>query len=201
MQTLFFGDSAAWFTVPAIIGSVFFGFRILMLLVGAGAHDIGIDAHAGDLHTGDLHAGDVHGDGSHSDSSHAFQVLSIQSIAAFLMGFGWAGFAAYRNGWNWTGVIVMALVCGAAMVYFLGLLLKGMADLQSSGNIPLGAALDREGDVYCTVPSGGRGQVRLNLKQRQRIYNAVTKGEDLPTGTRVKVVRINDDNTLTVARA
>jgi membrane protein implicated in regulation of membrane protease activity len=200
MQNLFFGDGAAWFTVPAIVGSVFFLFRILMLLVGAGAHDLGMDFHGG-AHAGDLHAGDVHGDGSHSDSAHAFQVLSLQSIAAFLMGFGWAGFAAYRNGWHWTGVIIMALVCGGAMVWLLGLLLKGMADLQSSGNIPLAAALDREGDIYCSIAGGGQGQVRLTVKQRQRIYNAVTSGEDLPTGTRVRVVRINDDNTLTVARA
>src|SRR4051794_36534401 len=98
MQELFFGDNAAWYTVPALIGSVFFAFRIVMLLVGAGAHDIGIDLH------GDVHAdagGDLHADGSHGDSSHAFQVLSLQSIAAFFMGFGWAGLAAYRNGWHW----------------------------------------------------------------------------------------------------
>jgi membrane protein implicated in regulation of membrane protease activity len=199
MQNLFFGDSAAWFTVPAIIGSVFFLFRCFMLLVGAGAHDIGLDLHA-DAHA-DLHGGDLHGDGTHNDSAHAFQVLSVQSIAAFLMGFGWAGLAAYRNGWHWSGVMVVALVCGGAMVWMLGLLLKGMADLQSSGNIPMAAALDHEGDVYVTVPDGGRGQVRVTVEERQRIYNAVTRGEDLPTGTRVRVVRVNDDNTLTVARA
>jgi hypothetical protein len=43
--------------------------------------------------------------------------------------------------------------------------------------------------------------VRVTLGQRQRIYNAVTEGEELPTSTRVKVTRVNQDNTLTVARA
>ena len=73
-----------------------------------------------------------------------------------MMGFGWAGFASYRNDWHWTtGTLAVATVCGVGMVWLLGLLLKGMADLQSSGNIPLAAALDHEGDVYSPCPTAG----------------------------------------------
>ena len=41
------------------------------------------------------------------------------------------------------------------------------------------------------------------VDDRQRIYTAMAgPGEaDLPRGTRVRVVKVNDDNTLTVARA
>ena len=81
-------------------------------------------------------------------------------------------------------------------------MLRAMNELQASGNISIRTALGCEGDVYVTVPSDGvGGQVRVTLDSRQRIYNAVTRGEDLATGTRVKVVNVNDDNTLTVVRA
>ena len=213
MYETMFGEHAAWFTVPALIGTVFFVFRILMLMIGAGTHDIGMNVHGGDFHVGggghfdaghDAAAGGMPAPqvDAHSDSSHSFQVLSIQSVAAFMMGFGWAGLATYKGSdWHWGPVMVAGCLGGVAMVWLLGLLLKGMADLQSSGNIPIDAAMGVEGDVYVTVPSRGAGQVRLTVRERQRIYNATTGGEDLPTGTRVRVVNVNPDNTLTVARA
>jgi membrane protein implicated in regulation of membrane protease activity len=119
------------------------------------------------------------------------------------MGFGWGALAGYRGmGWEIPGSIAVGAAAGLGMVYLLGVMMKGMADLQTSGNISIKSAEGLEGDVYVTVPSGsGRGQVRVNIDNRQRIYNAVSSGEELASGTRVRVVRVNQDNTLTVARA
>ena len=190
MYDLFFSDGALWFTVPAILGTVFFVLRLALLLVGAG-HDGGFDLH------GD--AGDVH-----ADSGHDFQVLSVQSIACFLMGFGWGALGALRGlGWQVPGSVLFGCAVGAGFVYILAILLRGMSELQSSGNIEIESAVGLEGDIYVSVPgeSRGRGQVRLNIDERQRIYNAISSDEPLPTGTRVRVIRANHDNTLTVARA
>lgn len=199
MYELLFGGNAAWFSIPAIIGTVFFALRVVLMLVGGAADlDLDLDADVGG-------AGATLGETDvHWDSGHAFQVLSIQSLAAFVMGFGWGGLAALKgSGWEWPAVIVTSLVCGAGMVWLLGLLLKGIHDLQASGNVSIHAAVGHEGDVYCTIPGEGRGrgQVRMTIQNRQRIYNAVTLGEDLPTSTRVRVTQVNEDNTLTVARA
>jgi hypothetical protein len=183
---LFFGDNAAWYTIPAIVGTTFFTLRIVLMLVGLGHGDLEINH-------------DIH-----PDSSHDFEIFSLQSIAAFAMGFGWGAFAAYRGTqWGIGGQLISGALCGAGMVWILAVSLRAMADLQSSGNIELSSAVGREGEVYVTVPAGGagRGQVRLVLEERQRIYNAISPEADLPRGTRVKVIKINDDNTLTVARA
>jgi hypothetical protein len=142
----------------------------------------------------------------HSDSGHDFQVLSVQTIASFLMGFGWGGLGMLKGthfGDQPMVVWVVAIGLGVAMVWLLALLLKGMADLQTSGNISIAQAVGHEGDVYIGVPgwSGGRGQVRLTIQNNERYYNAVTGGEELPRGTRVRVVKVNEDDTLTVARA
>jgi hypothetical protein len=187
MWNTFFGDSAAWYTIPAIVGTTFFTLRIVLMLVGLGHGDL-----------------EISHDIDHPDSSHDFQIFSLQSIAAFAMGFGWGAFAAYRGTqWGIGGELASGGICGGIMVWALAVGLRAMADLTSSGNIEIARAVGREGDVYVTVPAGGtaRGQVRLVIEERQRIYNAISGEDDLPRGTRVKVVKINDDNTVTVARA
>jgi membrane protein implicated in regulation of membrane protease activity len=181
-----FSYPAAWYSVPALVGTVFFVLRIVLMLAGMGAHDL-------DFH----HDVDV----NHPDSGHSFEILSIQSIAAFAMGFGWGAFAGLKSGFSPIAVNLVGLGAGAGMVWLLAIALRAMADLQTSGNISLASALGKEGDVYVTVPgAAGRGQVRLTLDQRQRFYDAVSE-ETLPTGTRVRVVKVNDDNTLMVAKA
>jgi hypothetical protein len=182
---LLFGDNAAWYTVPAIIGTAFFSLRIVLMMIGMGA-DVDVDI-----------------DGA--DSTDAFHVLSLQSIAAFAMGFGWGGFAAYRGNpeWGQMGAVLSGLICGSGMVWLLMILLRAMTELQTDGNIPLSEAVGKVGEVYLTVPQpgAGRGQVKLVVDQRQRMYSAISGEEALPTGTRVRVVSANDDNTVTVARA
>lgn len=188
METLF-GNGAAWFTVPALFGTCVFLFQITTMLLGGDAEVMGdVELDIGEL----------------SDSTHAFQILSLQSIAAFMMGFGWAAFAASEGfGWSNLSSIVIGVVFGAFLVWMLALILKGIHDLQSSGNVRIASAVGLEGDVYVTVPEAGagRGQVRLIIKGRQRIFNAVAEADPLPTGSRVRVTRANDDNTLTVNHA
>jgi membrane protein implicated in regulation of membrane protease activity len=186
MLDYLFSYPAAWYSVPALIGTVFFLLRIVLMLAGMGDHGFDFD-----------HDVDV----NHPDSGHSFEILSIQSIAAFAMGFGWGAFAGLKSGFSPVGVNLVGLGAGVGMVWLLAIALRAMADLQTSGNIPLTSAIGKEGDVYVTVPgTAGRGQVRLTVDERQRFYDAVAE-ETLPTGTRVRVVKVNDDNTLMVAKA
>lgn len=194
---LFFGGFAAWFTVPAFIGSFFFLVRMALMFVGGhGDVDTDFDVH-GDFHV-DSHVGD------HTDSSSAFKILSIQAIAAFLMGFGWGGLGGLRGaGWDVTSSTVFGLVTGAGMVWLLGRLLGVVYRFQSSGTVRIDAALGVEGSVYIGIPPRreGRGSVRLVIDNRERFYNAVTDHESIESHARVRVTEINDDNTVTVIRA
>jgi len=100
--------------------------------------------------------------------------------------------------------MVIGVIGGVAMVWILATLLRNMYKLHASGNIPIDAAIDHVGDVYVTVPAAGkgRGQVRVTINNRQRIYNATsTLPTDLTPSTRVRVVQVNQDNTLSVMPA
>ena len=189
MSQLLFGDNAIWFGVPAIVGTLFFLFRLVMMLVlGAGHGDgLHVEGDAFDL--------------DHGDSSGAFKVLSVQAVAAFLMGFGWGGLGAYR-GWGLPAVVSVpvGIAFGTFMMWLLAKLLRWIVRMQSSGTLPIATALQEEGTVYVTVPGrrAGRGSVRVVVDDRMQYYAAITDGQTLVPPTRVRVVEVNDDHTLTV---
>ena len=57
--------------------------------------------------------------------------------------------------------------------------------------------------MYIEVPGkgSGSGQVRVIVDQRQRMFGAISDGATIPSRTRVRVLRANADNTLTVEPA
>lgn len=186
MFEVMFGEYAAWFTIPALLGSIFFILRLAVSFIG---FDADVDADVDDLS---------------DDSTETFKFISIQALLTFAMGFGWAGFGAYRGAaLNITSSMLIGLVGGVAMVWLLARLLRMVRGLEVSGNISVDSALGLEGQVYTTVPpmGQGRGQVRLTIAQRHRIYNAISDAGELRPPMRVRVVRVNDDRSLTVQPA
>ena len=73
-----FGDNAAWFGLPAVLGTIFFLIRFGFLLIGGDSG--GVDADL-DLDL-DLDV-DMDTDAGHGDPGEAMKVLSVQSIATF----------------------------------------------------------------------------------------------------------------------
>ncbi|MBX3390940.1 MAG: hypothetical protein KF691_15935 [Phycisphaeraceae bacterium] len=187
MLELFFGDNAGYFALPAALGTAFFVFRLAFLLLG---HSHGLDIET-----------DADVDGSHTDPGEAFKLLSLQSISTFSMGFGWGGLGAYRGAvWPWQTSLLVAILCGMGMVWLLALMLKAIFDMQQSGNISLDSAIGNEGEVYVNIPAlgEGSGQVRMVLRDRMRIVNAKSEGDAIASSRRVRVVRVNQDNTVGV---
>lgn len=194
MIDFLFGGPAPWFTVPAAIGTVFFAVRLGMLLIGTDSDF--------DLDTGGGGGPADH----HADSDQTFKVLSVQSVAAFLMGFGWAGLGGLRgSSFGIAESIGIGLLGGAAMVWLLGWLLKMVYDLQTHGNIAISSLVGLEGDVYVTIPArdagqGRTGRVRVVVRDRQRFYPGISSGPEIPRGGRVRVLEVAGDRTLVVQK-
>jgi hypothetical protein len=189
----FFGGAATWFALPAIVGTGGILVRLaLVSLVGDGpsGDDAGAAGHDG--------AGVA---GSHGDI--AATAISVQGILTFLMGFGWAGLGSYRGTDLSPGI--SALIGTGTGVVFLAIsaaMLRASRRLQSSGNVSIADLVGAEAEVYTIIPAAGQGQgqIKAVIGDRQRFVNAVSEGAELPARTRVKVVRANPDNTLTVRR-
>lgn len=196
-----FQQETLFFTIPALLGTGVFLVRLGLMAIGGVADgvdgvdlDVDLDVDA-DVDLGvDVEAG---------DSTHAFELLSVQSIAAFLMGFGWGGVGGLLGfDWSFPMSLLLGAGFGAGMVWLLGLLMKAMYDLQSSGNVRIQDTVGSEGTVYANVPAkgAGRGQVRVVVNEQARIYNAVSDGDAIVTSSNVRIVRANEDHTLTVTR-
>lgn len=193
MIDLFFKGSALWFSIPAMLGTAFLLLRLLGLIIGAG-HDGDFTDHVPDVHAGADHHG--HGDG--------MQLISVTGGFGFLAGFGWGGLAALKGtSWDMSWVIATAVASGLAILLLQAFLFRSLLRLQASGNISLSSAVGSEGIVYIEIPGklAGKGQVTLVVQDRRRQFNAITEGETLPSQTRITVVSMNSDNTLTVRRA
>ena len=211
MQELILGPVAIWFGVPALVGTVFFSLRMALMLIGGADADAGFDVDVNfdvdvdfDVDVGDVDAISETG-GDPGDSTQAFKALSVQAIAAFVMGFGWAGLGALSGlGWGLYVSIAVAMLGGGGMVWFLGKLLRFVYGLQSSGTVAMYQALESEGTVYAQIPAAaaGVGRVRVVIGNRERYYKAITDGDALPRDAKIRVVDINDeDNSVKVVEA
>ena len=190
-----FSQETMLFTIPALLGTGVFLLKMGMMALGGFGADVDADADV------DV---DVDADSDGSDSTDAFKLLSIQSIAAFLMGFGWGGVSGIIGlDWGLGLSLLLGVGFGVALMWLLGLLMKAVYGLQSSGNIRIDDAIGLQGTVYAQIPAkgDGKGQVRLVIENRARMYNAASEGESISTNTAVRVTHVNDDNTLTVTTA
>ncbi|TAJ02516.1 MAG: hypothetical protein EPO68_18090 [Planctomycetota bacterium] len=74
--------------------------------------------------------------------------------------------------------------------------------LNSEGNVRPENAIGKTASVYLRIPGNraGAGKITLAVQGRTAEFNAMTDGEDLPTGTPVLVLSQLTSDTFVVAR-
>lgn len=171
-----------WFI--AIIFSILFFIQFVLLVIGLES----------DTDTGFEHVGES------SSFEQEFSALSGRSIIAFFTFFGWTGVLTMGNQLSvWLAVLLSTLV-GLAAMFIVAYLMFKFAQLEQSGTLNLYHALDQPGEVYLTVPprQSGRGKVTLMIDGRVREMDAMTDGDALKTGTKIRVTEILNENALKV---
>jgi len=152
------------------------------------------------------HHGDANTDGSVDGHSHPgwSTYLSLRSISATLLGFGFGG--AYLDrigvalGIAALGGLCLGLLIGAGYVALIG----SFNRFQSGGSMfQLVDALSHTGTVYLPIPGQMAGPGEIQVAFGGRLHNVVafTAGPVLPVGTFVRVVGLQGENALTVEKA
>lgn len=164
------------FILAAAAGALSLGVRMLFLLAGIGEGGDGLDSDDG------------------------FNALSLQGLSSFLLLFGLTGLALFRQGMAGSGLSVAGgLAAGAAALWMVGRLFRAALRLQSSGTVSNQEAAGCQGTIYQNIPAGGIGRVTVRMGRRLREMDAAHEdGSPLPTGTPVRVVRV--DGSLAVVR-
>lgn len=192
---MLFGGLAPWFVFPALIGT---GYLLIQMLLGQIGGDFDMDVDV-ELDT-DLEIG------GESESAHEVTLISIQSVSAFLLGYGWMGFAAFRFlELGFFGAVVIGIGSGFGVAYLMVRLLRALMKIQSDANVSLSSAVGKVGSVYARVPErgSGRGEVVLVINGSEHRFRAVQDGDEgIERHSSVRVVRANrDDNTIVVEHA
>ncbi|HEX5052193.1 MAG TPA: hypothetical protein VFZ65_10505 [Planctomycetota bacterium] len=174
------------FLYCAAIGGTLLVLQFLLLVFGAGAdHDVS-DAHG-------------HFDVGHDQSSF-LKLFSLQTISTFTTFFGLVGLGTGKLGWSPLTVAAAATMAGVTALWFVTRLMRGLATLQSQGNVDLANAVGHTGRVYLRIPAPGEGhgRVLLNVQGRTVECRATSHAAAIPTGTAIRVVERTDDDVLVV---
>ena len=128
-------------------------------------------------------------------------LYTFRNFVNFFLGFGWTAILL-QDSVKSTGLrVVLAVVVGIALVAAVMYLFKWLSSMQQSGNINVyKAAVGCHGTCYLHIPAerSGEGKVQITIQGAVREYNAVTDGDEIKTGTSVKVLEAIDANTLLV---
>lgn len=183
------------------------------------AGHIGGELHGGDAHADGLqHETQPDNSGSHGTGGHLappqtslpspshgaadwfFGVLSFRTVVAAVALFGVGGKAALGAGLDPVTTLVIAIGSGLAAMYAVHGLMRGLKALDTDRTMRIERAIGQPGTVYLSIPAhrSGSGKIQLTLQNRLDELEAVTAGERLPDGAKVKVVSVIGPGTVEV---
>jgi len=132
-----------------------------------------------------------------------FSLFSIRSIIAFFTFFGWTGVLMLDAGCSVWAAVITATVSGFLAMAIVGYMMYKFTQFDESGTFNPDSAINHTGEVYLFIPAAksGYGKIHLKLKGALKEMDAVTdENLEIPTGTKVKVVEVLDDNLLLVEK-
>lgn len=156
--------------------------QIFLTMIGIGAH----------------HDANLSG---HGDHDSGLSLLSIRTITAFFVGFGWGGVIILNHGHSLVAAVMGGFGTGVVFLLVTALLIRNLLRLQGSGNLDYRNAIGVIGTVYSTIPGQERGGGQLELVLQGRLITAEAYSkttEDLKPGSKARVVNLIGHSTLLV---
>lgn len=169
----------------ALISSLVFTIQTIMLFVG---FDTDADFSGGDV------AFDVDG----------LALVSVKTVACFLLGFGWSGVILaplFENAWV---VALISLGIGALFMFGAWILLKQVLTLSQDNTFHADKIVGYTADVYLRIPADAdkSGKIMVSYEGSLHELQAFNAGaEEIPTGAKVYIVEAIDDATVRVEHA
>ena len=169
----------------ALISSLVFTIQTIMLFVG---FDTDADFSGGDV------AFDVDG----------LALVSVKTVACFLLGFGWSGVILaplFENAWV---VALISLGIGALFMFGAWILLKQVLTLSQDNTFHADKIVRYTADVYLRIPADAdkSGKIMVSYEGSLHELQAFNAGaEEIPTGAKVHIVEAIDDATVRVEHA
>ncbi len=168
----------------AIISSAFFLVQTIMAFLGL---DADTDDGAG---FEDVEMGGVSG------------YFSFRNLVNFMLGYGWGGIVLHDVIPNLMWLQVAALGIGVLFVIIFVFILRQIMKLSTDKTFHIEEAIGLIADTYLRIPGEkkGSGKVMVSVRGSMHEMEAITEGEAIPTGTKVRVVKAIGTDLLEVER-
>ena len=126
------------------------------------------------------------------DSDLSFELFSIQGLAAAVMMFGWVGMFTLEATDTEVYAVIVGGFAAASSMYGVGLMLKGIKNLESDGTMKHEDAVGERGQVYSRIRANESGEVQVAVDGTLRTLTARAKDKalHLPTGEFIKVIDV-----------
>ncbi len=117
------------------------------------------------------------------DTDLAFELFSIQGLAAATMMFGYVGMFTLSATDTEVFAVIAGGVAGAASMYGVGMMLKGINNLQADGTMKYEDAIGERGQVYSRIRPNESGEIQVAVDATLRTLTARAKDKSLFIGT------------------
>jgi len=165
------------FVCCAVFGSLFFILMMVLMLVGdilGGVIDTAFDTDVS------------------MDSTLAFELFSLQGIAAAIMMFGLTGmFVVSATDQEIIAVISGGFAAGGSL-YMVRYMMKGISNLQADGTMQHKNAIGAKGHVYSRIRPNEEGEIQIGVdgSLRTLLARARDKTKLIPSGELIVVVDV-----------
>jgi membrane-bound ClpP family serine protease len=139
---------------------------------------------------------EVHGDfNTEIDSDPTFSFISLQSILAFLMGFGWMGYACLQE-FKFSQIITLLCAIGVGIVFMFltAFLMFSVRKLEKNVKKDKATAVGKIGKAYSNFSPKGYGQVEIEINGQLMVAEAVNnEDEEIKAFDPVRVLKVENE--------
>lgn len=132
---------------------------------------------------------DGHIDVDGTDTDTAFSFLSIQSILAFFMGFGWAGYGCIHEFNNLTLIIAIPIITGLVFMGLSAYLTYLMKSLNKRETFDMTKIIGTVGKAYSKIAPKSIGMIEIEINSKLTVTEAQNNSdEEIEAFKPIKVV-------------
>ena len=168
----------------AIIAGLIFIVQMVLTLIGMDSTDVDVDFDGSDT----------------MDYGGSISLFSIRNLINFFCGFGWAGVCPNGSIPNRIILLLVSLIVGIGFVMMFFYIKKQTKKLEHNGAFKIADCVDKTADVYLRIPGQrkGKGKVQISINGSIQEIDAMTDGETIASGCKVKVTETIGNDMLLV---
>lgn len=191
--TMWFGDLPPALRIYwgiAIFASVIFIIQIVLTFIGIGDTDLDMGGADGV-------------DGDTMDTGGVLQLFTVRNFVNFLLGVGWGGVCLWGAIPNTPLLILASIIVGTLFVGVFVFMFRNLRRLEHTARYDLHDAVGQIADVYLRIPAerNGEGKIQTAFGGSVQELPAVTDGDDIPSGSKVRILAVIGDHTFLVEKA